>query len=214
MKFNRSAAVSALFLLVSIGVAVWLYPKLSDRVPVHWNVHGNVDGTMSRSWVAAFPALMIAGLMALTALLPRMSPRRFEIDSFVRVYGIVMLAIQGLILVLGTAMLFNGAGYAMPMPMLAMLVAGALFMVIGNYMGKLRRNFFIGIRTPWTLSSEAVWERTHRLGGWLFLLAGLVAMLSSLLGMPLWLSIAALLTAVLISCIYSWVVYRRLSGKA
>ncbi|HEY0197640.1 MAG TPA: SdpI family protein [Rhodanobacter sp.] len=214
MKFNRGALASALFLLVAIVVAVWLYPKMPDRIPVHWDVHGNFDGSMSRFWASAFPALTIAGLMALTGLLPWMSPRRFEIDSFVRVFGIVMLAIQGSILVLGLAMLFNGAGYAMPMPMLAMLAAGAIFMVIGNYMGKLRRNFFIGIRTPWTLSSDAVWERTHRIGGWLFLLAGLVAMLSSLLHTPLWFPIASLLAAVLISCIYSWVIYRRLSGKA
>jgi uncharacterized membrane protein len=214
MKFNRGTAVSALFLLIAIVVAVWLYPKMPDRIPVHWNIHGDVDGNMSRFWAAAFPALLIAGLTALAALLPRISPQRFETDSFVRVFGIVMLAIQGMILVLGLAMLFNGAGYALPMPMLAMLAAGAIFMVIGNYMGKLRRNFFIGIRTPWTLSSDAVWERTHRLGGWLFLLAGLVAVLSSLLGAPLWLPIAALLAAVLISCIYSWVVHRRLSGEA
>jgi uncharacterized membrane protein len=214
MKFNRSAMVSALFLLIAMVVAFWIYPKMPDRIAVHWDLHGHANGSMSRLWAAMFPASMIAGLMVLAALLPRVSPRHFEIDSFARVFGIVMLAIQGLVLVLGLAMLFNGAGYAMPMPMLAMLSAGALFMVLGNYMGKLRRNFFIGIRTPWTLSSDAVWERTHRLGGWLFMLAGLATLLSALFGAPLWFSIAWLSAAVLASCAYSWVVYRRLSEQA
>jgi uncharacterized membrane protein len=79
-------------------------------------------------------------------------------------------------------------------------------------MGKLRKNFFVGIRTPWTLASDAVWERTHRLAGWLFMLGGLVAIVATLAGASFWIAIAAILAAGLIPCIYSLVIYRRLPG--
>jgi uncharacterized membrane protein len=87
-----------------------------------------------------------------------------------------------------------------------MLGAGALFLIPGNYMGKLRKNFFIGIRTPWMLASDAVWERTHRLGGWLFMLAGVLAIAGTLAGVPAWWAIVVLLAVALIPAIYSLVI--------
>jgi len=168
---------------------------------------------MSRFGAAAFPALMILALAFLTLLLPRISPRRFEITPFADVYGIVMLAIQGVMLVVGLSVLLKGAGHAVPMRAVAMLSVGVLLMVLGNYMGKLRKNFFIGIRTPWTLANDAVWERTHRLGGWVFMLAGVVTVVSLMTGAPVWLMPAAIVVAALIPCVYSYLVYRRLGGN-
>jgi uncharacterized membrane protein len=86
-------------------------------------------------------------------------------------------------------------------------------MVIGNYTGKLRKNFFVGIRTPWTLSSDAVWERTHRLAGWLFMLGGLVAIVATLVGVPFWVAVAAVPAAGLIACVYSYFIYRAIEGR-
>jgi len=125
-----------------------------------------------------------------------------------------MLAIQGMVLVIGLAVLLAGAGYALPIPAIAMLAVGVLLMVLGNYMGKLRKNFFIGIRTPWTLASDAVWERTHRLAGWLFVLAGVVVVAGVLLGAAIWLPLAAIVAATLIPVVYSLWIYRRLDGLA
>lgn len=210
--FTRTLIVSAVFFLIAVIAAVWLYPQLPAQMPTHWDLQGHVNGSMPRLWGAAFPALMILALGILTPLLPRISPRQFAITPFAHVYGIVMLAVQGVMLVVGLAVLLSGAGYALPMPTIAMLSVGVLLMVLGNYMGKLRKNFFIGIRTPWTLASDAVWERTHRLGGWLFMLAGLVTMVGVLTGMPAWLMLAAIVVAVLIPYVYSFRIYRRLGG--
>lgn len=210
MKFNRSLLVSSVFFTIAVVVALWLYPRLPADIPRHWNMQGDINGYIPRFWGAAMPALMILGLAVLTWRLPVISPRRFEIKSFAQVYVILMLALQALVLVLGVATLLNAVGYPVAMPRLAMLAAGALFLVMGNYMGKLRKNFFIGIRTPWTLASDAVWERTHRLGGWLFMLAGLVLIVATLLGAPLSVSIGAIVAAALIPYVYSFVIYRRL----
>lgn len=214
MMFTRSLVVSAVFFLIAVIAAVWLYPQLPAQMPTHWGLQGHVDGTMPRFWGAAFPALMILVLGLLMPLLPRISPRRFEITPFAPVYAILMLTIQDVMLVVGLSVLLSGAGYALPMPMIAMLSVGVLLMVLGNYMGKLRKNFFIGIRTPWTLTSDAVWERTHRLGGRLFMLAGLVMVVGVLIGAPVWLAIATIAAAVLIPCVYSYLVYRRLGSNA
>ena len=206
----RNLLVSTVFFLIAVIVAVWLYPQLPMEVPTHWDWQGHVDGSMPRFCGAAFPAFMILALGILTPLLPRISPRRFEIAPFGRVYSIVMLAVQGVLLVVGLATLFNGAGYALPMPAIAILAVGVLLMVMGNYMGKLRKNFFVGIRTPWTLASDAVWERTHRLGGWLFMLAGLMMIVATLFGAPSWVALSAIVAAALIPCSYSLVIYKRL----
>lgn len=209
MKSTRSLFVSVVFFVVALGVAGWLYPQLPARVPAHWDLRGNVNDTLPRFWAAAFPAAMIFALALLCAMLPRISPRKFEIAPFARAWDIVMLATQGVMLVTGLSALLAGAGYAMPMPTIALLSVGVLYMVFGNYMGKLRRNFFIGITTPWTLASETVWERTHRLAGWLFMLAGVVAIVAALAGLPAWVALAALLGAALYPCVYSYLIYRR-----
>lgn len=213
MKLSRSLWVSIAFVAVAVGVALWLYPRLPLQTPSHWNLQGQVNGHLPRFWAAAMPALVIASLAVLTVLLPAISPRRFEIGSFAPVFALLMLTIQAFMLVVGVSMLLAGAGYAVPMPRIAMLSVGALMMVLGNYMGKLRKNFFIGIRTPWTLSSDAVWERTHRLGGWLFLAAGLLVVLVVALGGPRWLPIVLILVAALVPALYSLLIYRRQEGK-
>ena len=92
------------------------------------------------------------------------------------------------------------------------LLVGGLFIIVGNYLGKVRRNFFIGIRTPWTLASDEVWARTHRVGGWLFVMAG-IAIISSAGSPPTLLPIVLLVpicSAAVISVAYSYFVYRKL----
>lgn len=212
--FTRTLIVSAVFFLIAVTAAVWLYPQLPAQVPAHWDLQGHVTGSMPRFWGAAFPGLMILMLGILTPLLPLISPRQFAITPFAHVYGIVMLATQGAMLVIGLSALLSSAGYALPMPTTVLLAAGVLLMVLGNYMGKLRKNFFIGIRTPWTLASDAVWERTHRLGGWLFMLAGLAMVAGVLVGAPAWMPLITIVAAALIPCVYSFWIYRRLDRAA
>jgi uncharacterized membrane protein len=209
--YTRTLIVSALFFLIAVVAAVWLYSQMPARVPVQWDRLSHVRGTMPRFWGAALPALITLALGLLTPLLPLLSLRRFEITLLVHVYGIVMLAIQGVLLVGGLCVLLVDAGYPLPVSTITMLGVGVLLMVLGNYMGgQLRKNFFIGIRTPWTLLSETVWERTHRLGSWLFMLAGLVMVIGALIGASAWLVPTMIVAAVLIPCVYSFWIYRRL----
>lgn len=213
MNYQRSLLVSAAFILIGALAAIWLWPKLPAQVPTHWNLHGQVNGYHSREWAVLFPVLGVAVLALVTWLLPVISPNHFRIGPFGPIYIGLMLVVQGFILVLGISKLLAAAGYALSVHGIAMLGIGALFMILGNYMGKLRRNFFIGIRTPWTIASETTWERTHRLGGKLFVLGGLIVLVGTLFGLPFPVAMAVLLVAGVYPALYSYVIYRRVEGS-
>jgi uncharacterized membrane protein len=212
--FTRTLFVSTVFFLIAMVAAVWLYSRMPVLVPLQWDRLSHVSRTVPRFWGAASPALMILALGVLTHLLPLILPRPFKIALFAQVYGIVMLAGQGMVLVAGLCVLLLDAGYPLPLPTVTMLAVGVLLMVLGNYTGGLRKHFFVGIRTPWALASDAVWERTHRLGGWLFMLAGLVMVIGALIGAPAWLVPTAIVVAALIPCVYSFWIYRRAGRMA
>lgn len=213
MKPVRTLIVSAVFVVIAVGVAVWLYPHMPRRVPTHWDINGQPNGYSSRFWAVAMWPLLISGLAALTVVLPRISPKGFGMESFAGVYTALMLAIQGVVLVLGIAAMLAGAGHAVPMARIVPLAVGVLLMVLGNYMGKLRRNFFAGIRTPWTLASEAVWERTHRLAGWVYVLAGVAMVVLALAGALSGWALPAMVIVLLIPHACSYFIHRRLEGR-
>lgn len=212
MKSVRTLIVSAVFVAIAVGATIWLYPRLPAQVPIHWDMNGQANRYASRFWGAAMWPLLIFGLAVLTLALPAISPRRFEIKPFARIYEALMLVIQGVMLVIGMTALMVGAGFALPLSTIVPLAVGVLLMVLGNYMGKLRKNFFIGIRTPWTLASDAVWERTHRLAGWVFVLAGMAMVIVTLAhAMPGW-GLMVIVAVLLIPYVYSFFVYRALEG--
>jgi uncharacterized membrane protein len=213
MKQTGTWIVALIFILVMLGVAVWIYPHLSGQAPVHWGAHGNVNGWMPRFWAAAIWPLAMAGMAVAYALLPVISPRRFEIKPFARTYGSIVLATLAFMLVVGTAALLAGAGYRVSVDLVAPVAVGALLMVIGNFMGKFRKNFFVGIRTPWTLTSDVVWERTHRFAGWLFVLAGAVWIVGGLLRASPAVLVVAVLVAMLVPAVYSYFLYRRVERQ-
>jgi uncharacterized membrane protein len=210
MKPLRSLFLSALFLLTLLVVFVWLYPQMPALVPVHWNAHGQINGYMTPIKAVATPMLIMAGLALLTVVLPVISPHGFEIKPFTPVFVILMLAMQAFVFVVTLGILLNAAGHPVGKLVIRMLPLGALLMILGNYMGKLRKNFFVGIKTPWTLASDAVWERTHRMGGWLFMLAGLIVVIAALVNAPIMFSVGVILAAVVIPAAYSYVLYRNM----
>jgi uncharacterized membrane protein len=213
MKSVRTLIVSFVFVAIAAGAAIWLYPRLPAQVPIHWDMSGQANGYAPRFWGAAMWPLLIFGLAVLTVALPAISPRRFEIKPFAGIYGALMLVIQGVMLVIGMTALLVGAGFALPLSTIVPLAIGVLLMVLGNYMGKLRKNFFIGIRTPWTLASDAVWERTHRLASWVFVLAGVAMVIATLAhAMPGWV-LAMIVAVLLIPYVYSFFIYRALEGR-
>jgi uncharacterized membrane protein len=203
--------------LVAIAFVATLlaWPHLPERVPLHWNVHGEVDGWGPRGLMMVLgPGAMLAEL-AIFALLPVLSPKRFEIESFTRTWLRIMLAAIALAGYITAVMLF--AALTRHVDVSAALLAGVslLLVFIGNLMGKVRRNFFIGIRTPWTLANERVWYATHRLVGKTIVLSGIAsfaaALWGGLPGISAW--IVLVLAGALVPVVYSFVHYKALERE-
>jgi uncharacterized membrane protein len=203
-------ALIALALLAS----ALAYPRLPDRVPTHWGLSGKVDGWSGRGVaVLLMPALMLF-LWMLFVILPRIDPRGRNYDKFRGTYETTVAAVLGITLVIHAAMLESALGKQVPMQRVALLAVGALFVVIGNMLPRARPNWFFGIRTPWTLSSDRVWERTHRVGGPVMVVSGLVIMLGAFA--PPALAFALATFSALLSAIgsvgYSYFVWRQERG--
>jgi uncharacterized membrane protein len=157
------------------------------------------------------------GLLGLFVALPWLSPKQFTLDTFQSTYGFIIIVI------LATMAYIHGltlwAALAGQVDITRALLAGLLIMfgLMGNVMGKVRRNFWVGVRTPWTLASDRVWNDTHRLAGRMFVGAAVLGLVCLLLPIPLpVISIAALallLSAALLPVGYSLVHYKRLARR-
>ena len=207
-----SDVLGFLFVVAGFAVVGVAYPGLPDPMPSHWNAAGQVNGWLPKFWGAFLLPIMMAVLWLVFLVLPRISPRGFEMEPFLKAWGVLKVTVLGLLLLLDVQIL-RAARHSGELSQTAVFAGmGVLFIVIGNLLGKVTRNFFVGIRTPWTLASEEVWYRTHRLAGKLFVLAGIVVAANALIGFKLWTMMAAIGLAALIPVVYSYVVYKRIEG--
>jgi uncharacterized membrane protein len=211
---KRSDVLGLLLVLAGFAVVGVQYPGLPDPMPTHWNAAGQVDGWMPKFWGAFLLPLVMAVLWLIFLVLPKISPRGFEMEPFLRAWGVFKVATFVLLFFIGILVLraAKSGGELSQTAVVGSL--GVLFVVMGNLLGKVTRNFFVGIRTPWTLASEEVWHRTHRLAGKLFVAAGLFVVATAFLGLRVWPIMAAVGLATLIPVVYSYVIYRRLDGAA
>jgi len=198
--------------LAAIALSLAVYSHLPAAIPTHWNAKGEIDHYSSRALGAfALPGVMVL-MTALFAVLPAISPRGYEIDGESRPYRAIFAAVLLLLFGVHVQVLLAALKIGGPAPVLVPLLLGAAFVIIGAFLPQMRRNFFVGIRTPWTLADEGVWVRTHKFGGPLFVVCGIAmaAIGPFLRGRGPAILIAVLVgTAALVSVVYSYIIYRR-----
>lgn len=211
MKLLKNNLLGILLTGAAFAVVAALYPSMPERVPTHWNIHGVADGFMPKPWGPFVMPLTMVAILAVFMVIRRTSPKEAPVERFGRVYSIFSASVLALLFVITVVAALAATGVALNMTTIVMVATGALFVVLGNFMGKVTRNYFVGIRTPWTLANEEVWLRTHRLGGKAFVVGGLAMILSALTGLPA-LGLVALFAAALVPVVYSYVVYRRVAG--
>ncbi len=208
----RANGLCFLFIGVAIAVAAYLYPDLPDQIPTHWNIKGEVDDYTAKPWGVAIMPLAAIFVFVVMRLIPVISPKGFRTDSFMDVVNVFTVVIVGFMSGVAILVLLEANGQDVRINEMIFAGVGLMFIVLGNYMGKVRKNFFIGIRTPWTLASDEVWSRTHRLGGKVFVLIGIFMMLNSFVRFPVQWLIASIVVVALVPVIYSYVIYRRIEG--
>lgn len=212
MKNKWSIAAMWLLALLPFILVAAFYARLPDEVPMHWGFDGEIDryGGKNELWLMAALGPLFALLFQ---FLPRLDPRKRNYEKFQKYYdafGVVITAFVAVMM--GIALLESFRPGTVSMGRVVSALVGLLFLFLGNLMGKVKPNFFMGIRTPWTLSDPDVWNRTHRLGGGLFFLAGLATAVSAVLlpeRITFWVLMGGVLAAALIPTVMSYVWYRR-----
>jgi len=208
---TRVATVSMLSMIaLAFLVALLLYPQMPDPMPSHWNAAGEVDGYMAKSWGLFLMPLLAVGVFLLFLAIPKIDPLKANIAEFSRAYNLMMVLLIAYLLYVYALTLLWALGFQFNMTFMLLPAMGVLFIAIGYLVGKAKRNFFVGIRTPWTLSSDTVWARTHRLGKWIFIGAGVVSILCAFLGeIGFWVFAIAMLLAAFVPIIYSYILWKQ-----
>lgn len=208
---NRILLLDIVIVAVVAIATAMLYARLPATIPVHWDIHGQVNGTGPRGFLFIMVGLM-AAIVLLWAVLPALSPQRFTVDQFAATWwhmGLIVVGMLGFF----QGMLLWGALSA-DAPITNLLIGGvAVFIgLLGNLMGKVRRNFWIGIRTPWTLASDRVWYATHRLAARTMVGSAVLAIICAVAGLPAALSLGLPIAGTIFPALYSLFLYRRIEG--
>jgi len=176
---KRLLAGGAVLVAFTAASSVLAHPEMPAEMAIRWNASGDVDGTTSRTVaLALFPALN-AGLLGLFLALPRLDPRA-NYDSFRAAYDASALTTLGLLAYVNAVVVLANAGYEFELLQALAPAVGAVYVVAGHVTERADQNWFVGVRTPWTLEDEAVWDETNRVVGRLFKLAGVAAALGFL----------------------------------
>lgn len=211
MKKSMMAALG--IILLSFGIAIYLDSEMPEMMASHWNAQGEVDGYMPKFWALFLMPLISLVVLLIFLLIPKIDPLKKNIQKFRRYYDwfiVFFLAFFFYVYVL--TLLFNLSSLNLDFNFTQMMLPalGILFYYIGILTENAKRNWFIGIRTPWTLSSDKVWNKTHKLGGKLFKIAGVIAFIGLLLPQySILFVVIPALAIVLYTVVYSYIEYQK-----
>lgn len=200
-----------LIVFATLVATAIVFPSLPNTVPVHWNIHDQPDRYES-CWLGTLimPGMMLA-IMLLMAVLPWLSPKRFEVNGEQPpVYLQIMIIVLVFFAVVQYLMVAEALGRHVAMAQAVTAAICALVAGMGTVLARVPRNFYIGVRTPWTLASTNVWQATHRFAAKAFVIAGVVGVALTLLVHAVWLALAVMMVGVIAPAVYSLVYYKRL----
>jgi len=205
-----SIIVLALIAIALIAGAL-LWNQLPEQMASHWNENNQVDGSMSKFWGVWMMPLVTLGMFGLFLLIPNIDPLKANIAKFRPTFNLFIALIVAFMLYMhGLTFVWNLGFQNFKMSAAMLPFLGILFIFIGYMLRQAKRNWFIGIRTPWTLSSDSVWDKTHQLGSILFMVSGAFAVFGGLFGgmIAFWLLFVPLIGSTLFLVIYSYILYR------
>lgn len=211
-NFRNIIIFSVLVLIIMLAVSAYGWVAIPDgqQIPVHWGVNGEVDRYGSKvEGLLLIPGLTVL-LTALFVFLPRIDPRRANLAQSQKAYIAIWAGTLVLLLVVQILIVSAALGNPVNIGGIVPVAVGILFIVIGNYLPKTRSNFYMGVRTPWTLSSNVSWDKTHRLAGRLFILMGLIMIGSMFMqgALWVWVMMGGLMIMLVVLMAYSYIVWK------
>ncbi|MCJ7826280.1 SdpI family protein, partial [Patescibacteria group bacterium] len=171
MKIINSAIIVLMFI-----VGLVLFPMLPDTIPIHWNVFGQVDNYMPKNPAVWFIPILTLLMFVSFQIFPHFDPKKDKYKLFKQEWKIMQAGLVGFMAYLQFTILYITLHPSVPMMPMMFIGLGALFILMGNYMSKIRQNYFIGMKLPWTLANEDNWNKTHRFASWCFVGAGILTL--------------------------------------
>jgi len=207
---NKYNIAIAGIILLSFAIGIYLYPQMPELMPSHWNAAGEVDGYLPRIWGLFLLPLMSAGLFPLFLAIPRIDPLKHNIAKFRIHFNRFILLIMGFFLYIYLLTILWAFGLTFNFIYAMVPAFSVLFYYAGVLTENAKQNWFIGIRTPWTLSSEKVWDKTHKLGGKLFKLAAIIGLLGLMFqDYAIWIVIIPVIFVAFYTIFYSYMEFQK-----
>ena len=214
MSIRKNEIIVLGIILFSFLFGIYLYPQMPEKIASHWNVQGQVDGYMSKFWGLFLMPLISAGLFLLFIAIPKIDPLKTNIEKFRKYYDGFITLIIIFLFYLYLLTIFWNMGIRFNIIQLLAPAFGILFYYCGILTENAKRNWFIGIRTPWTLSNDAVWDKTHKIGGKLFKISGIVVLFGIFFrNYALFFILVPVILVAIYTIIYSYVEYQKELAK-
>lgn len=207
---RKSYLVILCIISLSFIMSIYFYSQLPDEMASHWDFKGEPNDYMPKAWASFLVPLLSFGLFLIFVVIPRVDPLKENIeefrkyfDGFIILLMLFLLYLHGIMLALNLGISFN-IGIAM-VPAMAVL-----YYYMGVLVDNAKRNWFIGIRNPWTISSEHVWKKTHKKGGKLFKIVAVITLLGLLyVDYAIYTTIIPVILAVIYLFVYSYLEYKK-----
>ncbi|MGI6704040.1 MAG: SdpI family protein [Clostridia bacterium] len=217
IKRVRSNPIMLAILVIVFAVAAYSYVKLpaDGQYPVHWSFSGQPDRYGSKLEAVSIGPIVSGLIYALAVVLPGIDPKRKNYQKFKKEYILLMQVIMGVMAIIYIITIMAAFGRQVNITLWVNAMVGMLFIVLGNYMGRIKPNWYMGIKTPWTLSNDRVWAKTHRFGGRTFVILGVLFLLNAFIGFitNFVVFLVLLLVFAFSPVVYSYILYRKLEEK-
>lgn len=201
IRLTKTDIYTTLMTLLSALPGVIVYTKIPDRIATHFGINGEPDGWSSKVFAVFGLPLVLAALHMIACIITNLDERTEK----QKITGILHFVIPATAFAVQTMIMLYALGILSDVPTVSVCILSVLFIVLGNYLPKTRQNSAVGVRTKNTLSDERVWEKTHRLAGYLMTAAGVISLVISFLGLALW-AFVILTAALIVPVIYQAVI--------
>lgn len=207
---KKTNIIIFLIIVASFAVGAYFYSGFPDKIASHWNINGEVNGYMSKFWGLFLMPIISLGMWMMFILIPKIDPMKKNIEKFRKYFDTFIILVILFLFYVYLLTIFWNTGKQFDMGRAIIPAIGILFFYAGILMNHAQRNWFIGIRTPWTLSSDKVWEKTHQLGAKLFKIAGIITLLGLFFpGISVWLAIILALLFTFYVVVYSYFAHKK-----
>jgi uncharacterized membrane protein len=202
--------IPLVLIVIAVFVSIFAYPHLPDRVPTHWNASGEVNGWSSRLWGAWMLPLTMALVWLILRAVPHIDPRKANYAKFQGMYDWLVILVIAFMLAIHVVIILAATGSPIEMHKVMMPSVGIFIAALGFLLPRVHPNWFVGIRTPWTLTSDISWERTHKIAGPLFIALGVLIVASTAIAptTAIWILVVAAVGITIFLFAYSYQVWK------